>query len=255
MKTKQRYIKPLVLLLLIALFAGCAKQARREIPGPEESFRKAMKLYNRERYYQAQELLKDIALNYSGSTIIDSTKLYLGLTYYHLHDYLTAADEFQRVRELYPTSTVAPTAQYYLAMSYLGLAPSYALDQKYTHKALTEFQRFLEDYGDHPWKQEAQEHLQECRDKLARKEYAAALLYYKMNEYASCVLYSDGVLADYYDTRWAGAAQLLKAKCYLALKDDTRAAEELEKFLAKYTGRKEETEARALLRDIRNRRP
>ena len=36
-------------------------------------------------------------------------------------------------------------------------------------------------------------------------------------------------------------------------KDDLRAAEELEKFLAKYPARKEEAEARALLASIRNR--
>jgi len=255
MKKKHHYIKLLALLLLIVVLAGCGKKARREIPGPEESFRKAMNLFNRERYYQAQELFKDIALNYSGSAIIDSTKLYLGLTYYYMRDYLTAADEFQRVGQLYPTSPVAPTAQYYLAMSYLEMAPSYALDQKYTVKARDEFQRFLEDYNEHEWKLEARKRLEECRDKLARKEYAASLLYYKMSEYASCVLYSDEVLANYYDTKWAAAAQLLKAKSYLALKDDTKAAEELEKFLAKYTGSKEEAEARALLREIRNRRP
>jgi outer membrane protein assembly factor BamD len=255
MKTKLHYFRLIALLLLIAVLAGCSKHARREIPGPEESFRKAMNLFERERYYRAQELFRDIALNYSGSAIIDSTKFYLGLTYYHMRDYLTAADEFQRVGQLYPTSPVAPTAQYYLAMSYLEMAPSYSLDQKYTVKALDEFQRFLEDYNDHSWKLEAQQRLEECRNKLARKEYTASLLYYKMNEYASCVLYSDEVLANYYDTKWAGAAQLLKAKCYLALKDDERAAGELKKFLAKYMGRKEEAEVRALLKDIRNRRP
>ena len=69
----------------------------------------------------------------------------------------------------------------------------------------------------------------------------------------SSVLYADAVLEDYYDTEWAPAAQFLKAKCFVALKNEPRAAEELEKYLAKYPGRQEEAEARALLASLRNR--
>lgn len=244
-----------IFLLGVFLLAGCAKSARqRVIPGVRESFSRALDLFERERYYRAQEVLKDIVLNYSGSAIIDSAKLYLGLTYFHMREYLTAADELERIVQLYPTSPIAPTAQYYRALSYYRLAPSYAHDQKYVVKALDEFQRFLEDFDTGILKEEAQEHLAECRDRLARKEYAASLLYYKMNEYASCVLYTDAVLADYYDTWWAGAAQFLKAKCFIALKNKERAAEELEKFLTKYSGRKEAAEARALLANLQNQR-
>lgn len=224
-----------------------------ELIGPQESFHKALNLYERERYFRAQEVLKDIVLNYSGSAIIDSAKFYLGLTYFQMREYVTAADEFQRVQQLYPQSTVAASSQFYVALSYFKLAPSYALDQQYTIKALDEFQKFLEDYNDHSLEPEAQKYIDECRDQLARKQYAAALLYFKMNEYASCVLYTDIVLADYYDTRWAGAAQFLKAKCFIALKDDGRAAEELEKFLTKYPDRKEGAEARGLLASVRSR--
>jgi outer membrane protein assembly factor BamD len=243
----------IVLLLLGVLLSGCAKSIRQtELLGPQVSFRKALHLYEREHYFKAQQVLKDIVLNYSGTAVIDSAKFYLGLTYFQLRDYLTAADEFQRLEQRYPQSPVAANAQFYVALSYFKLAPSYALDQEYTTRALDEFQRFLEDYGDHPLQPDAQKYIAECRDQLGRKEYAAALLYFKMNEYASSVLYADVVLADYYDTRWAGAAQFLKAKCFLALKDNARAAEELEKFLTKYPGRKENAMARAALADIRN---
>ena len=100
MKKKSHYIRLLALLLLIAVLAGCAKHARREIPGPEESFRKAMNLFERERYYRAQELFRDIALNYSGSAIIDSTKFYLGLTYEQLEEYDKAIASVDKALEL-----------------------------------------------------------------------------------------------------------------------------------------------------------
>lgn len=238
------------------LFSACAKSVRRgEIAGPQESFRKALHLYQKERYLKAQEILKDIVLNYSGSAMIDSVKFYLGLTYFQMRDYLTAADEFERIRQVYPQSSIAGEAQFYLALSYFKLSPSYGLDQQYTTKALTEFQRLIDDFENHPLRLDAQQHIEQCRDKRARKEYTAAVLYYKMGEYASSVLYSDVILDDYYDTRWAPSAQFLKAKCFLSLKNKPRAAEELEKFLTKYPGRKEETEVRALLASLRNREP
>lgn len=244
----------LLLGFLVVFLLGCAKAVRKsEIHGPQESFRKAVALYDRERYLKAQEILKDMVLNYSGASIIDSIKFYLGLTYFQMREYLTAADEFQRLRQMYPQSPIAGEAQFQLALSYFKLAPSYPLDQENTNKALNEFQRFLEDYENHPLKAQGQKYIEECRDRLGHKAYASALLYYKMDEYASSVLYTDAVLDDYYDTQWAGAAQLLKAKCFLALKNNERAAQELEKFLAKYPGRKEEGQARTLLATLHNR--
>jgi outer membrane protein assembly factor BamD len=252
---KSNHTGQLFLLGFSVLFLlGCAKAVRKsDIPGPQEGFRKAVALYERERYFKAQEILKDMVLNYSGTSIIDSVKFYLGLTYFQMREYLTAADEFQRLRQMYPQSPIAGEAQFQLALSYYKLAPSYPLDQENTTKALNEFQRFLEDYENHPLKAEGQKYIEECRDRLANKVYASAFLYYKMNEYASSVLCADVVLDDYYDTQWAGAAQLLKAKCFLALKNDERAAQELEKFLTKYPGRKEEGQARMLLAAIHNR--
>jgi len=254
MRRTNLFAQFLFLSFSVALIMGCAKSVRQpDLPGPQESFRKAMGLYERERYYKAQEILKDMVLNYSGTAIIDSVKFYLGLTYFQMREYLTAADEFQRLRQMYPQSPLAGEAQFQLALSYFKLAPSYPLDQQYTTKALDEFQRFLEDCENHPFKSEGQRYIEECRDRLAQKTYAASLLYYKVNEYASSVLYADVVLDDYYDTQWAGAAQLLKAKCFLALKNEARATEELEKFLAKYPGRKEEGQVRALLATLHNR--
>jgi outer membrane protein assembly factor BamD len=254
MRRTNLFARSLLLSFSVALLLGCAKSVRQtDLPGPQESFRKAMALYERERYYKAQEILKDMVLNYSGAAIIDSVKLYLGLTYFQMREYLTAADEFQRLRQMYPQSPVAGEAQFQLALSYFKVAPAYPLDQQNTTKALDEFQRFLEDFENHPLKLEGQKYIEECRDRLAHKTYAASLLYFKVDEYASSVLYANAVLDDYYDTQWAGAAQLLKAKCFLALKNEARATEELEKFLTKYPGRKEEGRARALLAALHNR--
>jgi outer membrane protein assembly factor BamD len=224
-----------VALLLSAM--GCAAFRRtqpHEPLGVDEAWRKARGLFERERYARAQTVLHDIVLNYSGSAIIDSAQFYLALTSFETEDYVVAADEFHRVAEQYPSSALVGDALYYEALCYYELSPAYPLDQSNTNKALQDFQRFLEEYPTHALADSGYHYLGLTRSKLARKVYAAASLYYGLDEYASAVLYADVVLDNYYDTPLAEPAQFLKARSFYALKTWDRARAELETYLQKY---------------------
>lgn len=227
------FIIPVLFVVIAALLTagGCARRRTREQLGPTEAWEKAKSLFERERYVRAREILRDIALNYSGSAIIDSAQFYLGRTSFELRDYLIAADEFHRVVNQFPYSATAGDAMYYEARSYYEEAPSYQLDQAYTRKALERFQQFLEDHNGHALTDSGYHYLNRCRDKLARKEYTAARLYHDLGEYASAILYATVVLDNYYDTAYAPAAQFLKGRSYFALKDWDRAQRELQAFL------------------------
>jgi outer membrane protein assembly factor BamD len=238
----------------VLLFTGCAKQgAGREPLGVNDAWSKAKNLYARERYLRAQEILRDIVLNYSGTSIIDSAQFYLGMTSFQLEDYLVAADHFHKLVEQYPSSTLGGDAVYYEARCYYEQAPSYKLDQTLTTKALQGFQRFLEDYIGHALTDSGYKYLGLCREKLAHKEYAASALYYDLGEYASGILYADVVLSNYYDTSFAGPAQFIKGRCYFALKDWDRARHELQTYLDKNPSGRFVLRARQLLSLAANR--
>ncbi len=236
------------LIVILALSFGCAKRASdRELPGVEESWQKALNLFERERYYQAQQLLRDFVLNYPGSIMIDSAQFYLGRATFELEDYLVAAEEFKRVITNYPFSKLAGDAAYWEARSYYVQAPGYQLDQTFTTQALDAFQRYLEEYPGHVLQDSAYALIARSRDKLAHKEFAAARLYHDLGEYASVVLYADEILANYYDTQWAAPAQFLKARSFDALHDVTRARREYQAYLDKYPqGDRADTARRAL---------
>ncbi len=218
-----------------------------QLPGPEEAWQKALKYFHRERYYQAQQLLKDFVLNYSGSAMIDSAQFYLGLTTFELEDYLAAAEEFKRVETNYPFSKLVGDAAYYEAFCYYSLAPHYQLDQAYTTQALDAFQRFLEEHAGHALQDSGYKYISRCRDKLGHKEFAATKLYFDVEEYASVVLYADYVLSNYYDTQWAAPAQFLKARSFEKLKDYNRARQEYQTYLDKYPDSKNSAAARRAL--------
>jgi outer membrane protein assembly factor BamD len=224
-----------VALLALLLIAGCAKRGTRLSPdGVTVDWTRAMELFNRERYYRAQALLRDITLNYSGSAVIDSAYFYLGRTSFELRDYLVAADEFKRVVTRFPSSTLAGDAAYYEALSYFELAPPYPLDQQYMTQSFDAFQRFLEDYSDHALKDSAYAYMTLAREQLGKKQYVAAELYFQIGEYASAILYAQAVLANYYDTSHAESAQFLIGKCYYYLKDWKRAREEFDNYLRRF---------------------
>lgn len=245
--THFRHIAILAAFGSLCFLSGCMKQSAVQTLGPDDSWQKARHLFERGRFYRAQEVLRDIALNYPGSAMIDSVQFLLGRCSFEMGDHLTAADEFQRVVDKYPYSKLVGDALFYAARSLYEEAPAYQLDQDYTTRALQGFQRFLEDHPGHALTDSGYHYLSLCREKLARKEYSAALLYHDLGEYASAVLYADVILDNYYDTSLAGPAQFLKGRSFFALRDWERAKKELQTYLDKYPDGRFALRARQML--------
>lgn len=207
-------------IILVSFLIGCASQTRYlSDKGVLADWARAKDLYQSERYYRAQKLLRDITLNYSGSAIIDSAYYYLGRAGYEQNDYIVAADDFRRLIQQFPSSALAADAAYYEALCHFELSPDFRLDQTTTEQAFDEFQRFLEDNPAHSLADSAYAYIAKCRDKLGHKQFAALQLYLKLEEYTAAVIYADVVLSDYYDTQWADQAGFDKIRALMKLKE------------------------------------
>lgn len=234
-------------LLAVVLLIGCMKRTAMEPVGPEESWQRAQNLFERQKYFRAQQSLRDIVLNYPGCAMIDSVQFMLGRCSLEMADYLVATEEFQRLVDKYPTSKLVGDALFYSGKSLYLESPRFQLDQELTNKSLLQFQRFLEEHPAHALTDSGYFYLALCREKLARKEYAAAALYYDLSEYASAVLYADIILSNYYDTPLADPAQFLKCRSYFSLRDWEHAKKELQTYLDKYPEGKFSLRARQML--------
>lgn len=222
------------------------KKAETVLPA-DAAWIRAKDLFERGKYYRAQELLKAIALNYSGSEFIDSSQFMVGRCSFELGDHLVAADEFRRVITQYPTSKVAGEAAYYEARSMYELSPAFTLDQETTERALDAFQRYLEEYPGHAQADSAYKYLGLAREKLAHKDYAAAELYSRMEEYSSAALYADLVLSDYYDTSWSEPALFLKGETLLKLGEFGQARDVLTDYITRYPDGRSVERAKTLI--------
>ncbi|MCB9366957.1 MAG: outer membrane protein assembly factor BamD [Calditrichaeota bacterium] len=240
-----------VTLLLGVLFLGCASKTRFvSDQGVEADWARAKSLFERERFYRAQQLLRDITLNYSGSAIIDSAYFYLGLAGYEQEDYVIAADDFRRLVQQFPSSPLAAGAAYYESLCQFEQTPDYRLDQSFTEQAFNGFQRFLEEYPQNAYTDSAYVYLAKCREKLARKEFAALKLYLKLEEYASVVIYSDAILADYYDTSYADEAAFDKIRALHKLEELERTRMAIADYYRRFPSGKYSGAVRSIERQV-----
>jgi outer membrane protein assembly factor BamD len=228
---------PFVLLIgfLVLSLWGCHREGvnLREMT-PEEQFDYAKQIFDKKDYYKAKMQFTIIVLNNPGSRIIEKAQFYLAESYFHSKEYILAVEEYEKLIRSLPQSSFVDDARYKIGMSYFKLAPGYALDQEYTHKAVSEFQLFLEEYPESELRPEVEERLEECRDKLAKKDFKNGELYRKMGFYKAACIEFDSVLEKYYDTQFADDALFWKGECHRKLGEWQEAEKAFQDLLEKY---------------------
>lgn len=79
-----------------------------------------------------------------------------------------------------------------------------------------------------------QKALSDTRSRLAKKDFKAGELYYRMKKYPSAVIYFDSVLDSYEETSWARKALRLKGDALFAMRKYQEAATSYERYLREY---------------------
>ncbi len=232
---RTRY-KILLLLSLAGLVAlsGCSSRKLKANLPLNERMELADSYFAKKRYLDAKDQYRIITLSYSGSRQADKAQFFLAECHFFTKEYIIAASEYERLIKVYPNSEYVDDAKYKLGFSYFKLSPKYSLDQEYTLKAIREFQEFLEEFRSSALVPVVEQQLQECRNKLALKVFAAAEQYRRMQYWEAAIIYYNMVLDQYYDSIYAPKAQFYLADCHRRLGHFSEAAEELQRFLEKY---------------------
>ncbi len=222
------------IIFYLAYLMGMCVIRRYFANGSSQRLGYATKLYTEKSYEAALKEYQEILLQYPGNAIIDSAQYYLGMTRYKREEYILGAYEFSKLIKNMPSSKFVPDAQYMLAECYYLLSPNYALDQKYTKKAIEEFQAFIDFFPTNSRVTEAEKKIAEMNEKLAHKEYNSAYIYDRMGDYRAALLYYNFVIEDYHDTQYAPMAMYAKIKLLVQLDRNTQALAEISKFIERY---------------------
>jgi len=234
--------------LLILITAGCAKQKDVTQMEPDAAYRYLVQRYNKGDYLSAVDGLDYFTLTYSGSSLVDSAQFLLAQAHYQLKEYLLAAEAYNELARRFPRSPLVPEAMFQAGLSYYKLSPKYSLDQEQTIKAIDALQGFIDYYPEQAGRvREAQKLIEECRAKLAHKEFASGVIYMKMKHYRAAEIYFQLVLDKYYDTEWAAQAAFKLGQALEGEGKKDEAAEAYRNFLYKYPGHKLKPQAESAL--------
>ncbi len=165
-------------------------------------------------YRRAEELLKGYLDLNPVSTEAGEAHYLLGLIHYRRGEWPLAATEFAILINQFPDDVRVPDGRYHLALSFWRQSRPAPYDQEYTRRALSEFDRFLALYPEHPRAEEARKWRDEARERLAKKAFENGRLYYKLGFQGPARLYLLEVREQYADTRWFQPALLLEAKSW-----------------------------------------
>jgi len=218
----------------LLLIWGCGSTRDVLDMGADERLQYALSLYNDEDYLEAATEFEALLLQFPGSSIVDDAQYYLGMCKYNRDEFITAAYEFSKLIKNMPASEFVANAQFMLAESYYELSPDYTLDQRYTAKAIDEYQAFIDFFPLNEKVGKAEQKITELNDKLAHKQYSIAYIYRKMQYYTASLKYYDAVVEIYHDTQYAPMAMYSKIMLLMDREREDEALSEMKKFVRMY---------------------
>lgn len=213
---------------------GCYEESRIEEMDKADRYKMAKRMFEKEDYQTAMLNFEIITSTARGFNFIDSAFYYLAMCHYYQKEYISAASEFNRLISDLPSSGLADDAQYMIGVSYFELSPKFSLDQQYTKKAITEFEKLLNYYPRSDFINEAKDKVKICQNKLAKKEYKAGELYINLKNYNAAIIYFNSVLENYPDSDWVKPALFKKGETLFKMNRINEAKNILETFLRIY---------------------
>lgn len=197
-------------MIVLLTVAGCKSRYEKLLLSNDtgRKYQEAIRLYNKKDYTKALALFEQLNQKFRGREEAEDLAYYFAYTNYRLGDYTTARYLFKVFADTYPNSSKAEECRFMSAYCYSLDSPKFSLDQTNTLQAIESLQLFINLYPKSDRAAEASEIINKLRDKLERKAYENAKLYYNLGgydiqNYRSAVYAFKSVLRDYPDTKYA----------------------------------------------------
>jgi outer membrane protein assembly factor BamD len=248
---KLRRAKALLLALSLAS-GGCGGSGVpiESEPPPADQVSLARIAFEKKNFTESEGLLKGY-LDYNPAGLdAGEAHFLLGMIYYRRKEWPSAATEYSIVVNQFGADDRVPDARYHLGLSYWKQSRPAPYDQEYTLRALTEFDRFLSLYPDHPRAEEVLEARNEARGRLARKAYDNGKLYLKLGYYEPARYYFRLVQREYPDTSLSFEAAVGEAKTWVKQREWERAQDILIRLLDQSPPDRIGGQARRLLDEV-----
>ncbi|MCB2201858.1 outer membrane protein assembly factor BamD [bacterium] len=239
-----------LLALSIITVVGCGGRQSLSNLTARELYTEGLQRYNDHKYAYAIEYFQTIVFNFPGESLVDTAQYYLALSYLGNKDYKLASVEFNRLIQNYPLSVYATHSQFMTAVCLYESAPDhYGLDQTDLKTSVKQMEDFIIDHPESELVPQVQEYIREGRQKLAHKLYSSATLYYRIRAYDAAKIYYQQVVDDYTDTEYGPDAVFYIAKCDFERKRFDDARTRFQNFVSIFPDHDLAAQARPLIAD------
>ncbi|MBW7870570.1 MAG: outer membrane protein assembly factor BamD [Flavobacteriia bacterium] len=213
--------KAALLLFSVMMLTACNRRMETALKSSDKDYilQVANEFYDEGKWMNAIELYSKISSAFSGSEEAADIAYKLADANYNDKSYRLAGHQFKTFYLTNPGDPRAEEAAFRSAYSFYLDSPVYNRDQKSTYNAIDELQLFINNYPNSAKVDEANGYIDELRQKLEKKAFEIAKIYYKTMKYKAAGIAFDNMLDDYPDTKLREEAMMysLRSKYELAV--------------------------------------
>ena len=193
---KIRKLFPVLFALLV--IAGCKTEFDILLASgdTDAKYNAAFEYFNAGQYRKAATLFESMSLAYSGTARDDTVQYYRGLCNYMDGDYDTAEANLNTFITNFHGSPFTENATFLRVKCLYDFTLRYELDQVPTNTAITAISEYIIEYPQNQNMEECMAMLNDLGERLDRKAYENAKLYYKMEDYLAATTALRNVLKE-----------------------------------------------------------
>jgi outer membrane protein assembly factor BamD len=221
---KVRLLLPALLILSLALTAGCARNRNKPAKDTAYIARDVETLYtiaketlDRGQYKVAAAMFDEVERQHPYSVWARRAQLMSSFSHYASRQYSEAILAAQRFLSLHPGNKDAAYAYYIIALSYYEQIADVSRDQKITQQALTALQELVRRYPETRYAADARLKIDLVNDHLAGKELEIGRFYSKNRQWIAAATRFKTVIDTYQTTSHTAEALYRLVEAYLAL--------------------------------------
>lgn len=215
------------------LIAGCAGK-KKDIP-PEvrcaELYKKAYKAHTNKEWMKSQELWDQFLTSCAGNDSICSANFFLAQSYYNQKQWADAEYNFGNLVRDYPGCKFKCEAMLDEGLAIMKQTLSWDQDQEETTNAKKKFSQVLDDCQDEKIRAQAEKHIAELNDMLAKRVYKTGELYFRMDQPKAAIIYWENLISEYPASEYIPSAYYNMARAYIDLNDKENSCKSLTKAL------------------------
>lgn len=209
-------MKRLLIFIVIAAAFSCTTKFAKIQKSKDYQYKLKMaeQFYAKANYNYAQILFEEVFPFLKGTPQFEDVYYKFAYCSYYEKDYLSAENLFKTFVETFPNSPKAEECEYMRAYCYYKQSPKVDLDQTNTQKTMGLMQAFINTHPGSSRIKDATAIIDLCREKLEKKEFNSAELYYNLGFYKAAAITFTSVAENFPDSKRADEYKLLVIKSY-----------------------------------------